>query len=137
MEPTLGRFEMDNFDDKGDFGMWKYKLLGKLEIQRLGSILEEGATLLKSSEKSKEGAVPVLDPAKVAKDSRVKNLLGMCLSDIILWKVMHEPTTYEMWKALERDYQTKTLPNMIYFKQQFASFKMEEAKSIEENMDCF
>lgn len=79
----------------------------------------------------------MLDPLKVAKDTRVKNLIGTCLSDMILRKVMNEPTALGMWKALKRDYQTKTLPNRIYLKQQFASFKMEESKSIEENMDCF
>ena len=84
-----------------------------------------------------EGADPVLDPAKVAKDTRVKNLMGTCLSDMILRKLMHEPTAYAMWKSLERDYQTKTLPNRIYLKQQFASFKMDESKSVEENMDGF
>ena len=79
----------------------------------------------------------MLDPLKVAKDTRVKNLIGTCLSDMILRKVMNEPTALGMWKALKRDYQTKTLPNRIYLKQQFASFKMEESKSIEENMDYF
>ena len=137
IDPTRGRFEMDKFDGKGDFGMWKYKLLGQLEIQGLGSVLQEGSTLYKTSEKLEEGADPVLDPAKVAKDTRVKNLMGTCLSDMILRKVMHEPTALAMWKALERDYQTKTLPNRIYLKQQFASFKMDESKSVEENMDGF
>ena len=137
MEPTRGKFEMDKFDGKGDFGMWKYKLLGQLEIQGLASVLEPGATLYMESEKLEEGVDPVLDPTKVAKDTRVKNLIGTCLSDMILRKVMNEPTALGMWKALERDYQTKTLPNRIYLKQQFASFKMEESKSIEENMDGF
>lgn len=62
MDPTRGRFQMDKFDGKGDFGMWKYKLLGQLEIQGLGSVLEEGATLFKTSEKLEEGADHVLDP---------------------------------------------------------------------------
>ena len=137
MEPTQGRFEMEKFDGKGDFGLWKYKLLGQLEIQGLASALEENATLYKSSEKLEEGSEPVLDPVKVAKDTRAKNLMGTCLSDMILRKVMTEPTALEMWKALKRDYQTKTLPNRIYLKQQFASYKMEESKSIEENLDSF
>ena len=42
-----------------------------------------------------------------------------------------------MWKALEGDYQTKTLPNRIYLKQSFASYKIDENKSIEENLDKF
>lgn len=137
LDPTRGRFEMDKFDGKGNFGMWKYKLLGQLEIQGLALALDENATLYKDSEKLEEGAEPVLDPVKVAKDTRVKNLTGTCLSDMILRKVMNDRTAYGMWKALERDYQTKSLPNMIYLKQQFASFKMEESKSMEENMDMF
>jgi len=52
-------------------------------------------------------------------------------------KVMKETTALGIWKALERDYQTKTLPNMIYLKHKFTSFKMVENKSIEENLDTF
>ncbi|CAA7029322.1 unnamed protein product [Microthlaspi erraticum] len=137
MDPTPGRFEMDKFDGKGNFGMWKYKLMGQLEIQGSSEVLTEGATLYKSSEKQEEGSAPVLDPIKVAKNVRVKNLLGSCLSDVILRKIMHEETAQGMWKALESDYQTKSLPNRIYLKQIFASYKMEEGKSIEENLDSF
>ena len=48
-----------------------------------------------------------------------------------------ETTALRVWKALERDYQTKTLPNRIYSKKNFASYKMVESKSIEENVDTF
>lgn len=78
-----------------------------------------------------------MDPQKVAKDVRVKNLLGSCLSDVILRKIMHKETALKMWKELEDDYQTKSLPNRIYLKQMFASYKMVESKTIEENMDSF
>ena len=50
---------------------------------------------------------------------------------------MKEYTAMGVWKALEADYQTKTLPNIIYLKQSFASFKMSEQKTIEENLDVF
>ena len=50
---------------------------------------------------------------------------------------MRETTAMGVWKALEEDYQTKTLPNMIYLKQRFVSYKMIESKSIEENLDTF
>ncbi|KAF3520920.1 hypothetical protein DY000_02058624 [Brassica cretica] len=33
MEQTHGKFEMDKSDGKGDFGMWKYKMMAQLEIQ--------------------------------------------------------------------------------------------------------
>ena len=50
---------------------------------------------------------------------------------------MKETTAIGVWKALEGDYQTKTLPNHIYLKQSLASYKMDENKSIEENLDKF
>lgn len=139
MDPTPGRFEMEKFDSKGDFGLWKYKLLGQLEIQGLGSVLTEETTST-SEAKDEDGEEPrkvKVDPKAAEKDIRVKNLLGTCLSDTILRKIMHEPTALGMWKALEQDYQTKSLPNRIYLKQSFASFKMEERKSIEQNLDTF
>ena len=61
----------------------------------------------------------------------------MSLGNLVLRKVMKETTALGVWKALERDYQTKTLPNRIYMKQRFASFKMDDHKSIEENLDIF
>lgn len=138
MDPTPGKFQMNKFDGKGDFGLWKYKLLGQLEIQGLGSVLKEESETT-SEEKSDDSDVKEakVDPKAAEKDIRVKNLLGTCLSDIILRKIMHEPTAFGMWRALEHDYQTKSLPNRIYLKQSFASFKMEERKSIEENLETF
>ncbi|CAA7059579.1 unnamed protein product [Microthlaspi erraticum] len=112
MEPTLGRFEMEKFTGKEDFGMWKYKLLGRRSITK---------------ERSK----------KAAQDLRVRNLLGTCLSDVILRKVMDSPTSRDMWLALEEEYQAKSLPNRIYLKQQFASFRMDENKNLEDNLDTF
>lgn len=50
---------------------------------------------------------------------------------------MKETKYLRVWKALEGDYQTKTLPNRIYLKQSFASYKMVERKIIEENLDTF
>lgn len=67
----------------------------------------------------------------------MRSLFSICLSDVILRKIMHETTTLGMWKALERDYQMKSLPNRIHLKKKFSCFKMEEEKSIEENVDAF
>ena len=50
---------------------------------------------------------------------------------------MHETTALGMWKALEKNYQTKSLPNKIYLKKQFSCYKMEEDKTIEESVDIF
>lgn len=61
----------------------------------------------------------------------------MSLSDQRIRKVMKETTSLGIWKALEREYKMKSLPNRIYLKQRFASYKMDEHKSIEQNLDGF
>lgn len=53
MEPTLGRFEMEKFDGKGDFSMWKFKMMGQLEIQGLLAVVIEGFTVYSTSEKTR------------------------------------------------------------------------------------
>lgn len=136
-------FELERFDEKGDFRMWKYKILTQLEIQGLSSVLQEEVSEKSSDVKDeeekdeKEEKEVNVDPRKADKDLRVRSLLGTCLLDTILRKIMHKKTALGMWQELERDYQTKSLPNRIYLKQMFASYKMEEGKSIEENIDMF
>lgn len=136
MDPTPGKFEVIKFDGKGDFGLWKFKMLAQLEIQGLLSVLEEEA-ITSDSTKTVEVADVKIDLKKSEKDLRVRSLFSTCLSDVILRKIMHETTALGMWKALERDYQTKSLPNRIYLKKKFSCFKMEEDKPIEENVDTF
>lgn len=137
MEPTSGKFEVVKFDGKGDFGLWKYKMLCQLEIQGLDKCLEEGGastdTKAIDDDKAKAKAVSSL----LDKDKRCKNLICMSVSDTILRKIMKEPTALAVWKALEKDYQTKALPNRIYLKQRFASFRMDDHKGIEENLNDF
>ena len=137
MEQTHGKFEMDKFDRKGDFGMWKYKMMAQLEIQGLLAVIQNDFVVTAASEKQEEGEKPKVDPKKFDKDLRVKSLLCTCLSDSILRKIMHEQTALGMWKSLEKLYQLKSLPNMIYLKRQFSCYKMEGDKSIEENVDVF
>lgn len=137
---AVKKFEMEKFDGKGDFGLWKFKMQMQLELQGLGHVLA-GVTDPGSSggddQEVKSEAEEEKDPKAKEKDTRARNLICSSLSNIVLRKVMREQTAMGVWKALEEDYQTKTLPNRIYLKQSFASFKMQENKSIEENMDSF
>ena len=68
---------------------------------------------------------------------KARNTIIMSLSDQILRKVIKEKTAAEMWLKLEQLFMSKALPTRIYLKQRFHSFKMDETKSIEENLDDF
>lgn len=137
MDPTRGKFEIEKFDGKGDFGLWKFKMQAQLEIQGLLSVLEETASSETDKGKQEEDIDVKKDLKKAEKDLRVRSLLSICLSDVILRKIMNETTALGMWKTLERDYQTKSLPNRIYLKKKFSCFKMEEDKPMEESFDQF
>ena len=137
---SVTRFEMEKFDGKGDFGMWKFKMLMQLELHGLRKVLQDESgkvSSLKDDDDSKLRAKEDPDPKAKEKDTRAMNLICLSLTNIVLKKVMKEHTAMGVWKALEADYQTKTLPNRIYLKQSFASFKMSEQKTIEENLDVF
>lgn len=137
MEPTPGKFEVVKFDGKGDFGLWKFKMMAQLEIQGLLSVLTEEIEFKTEEGKLEEGEEVKKDLKKAEKDLRVRSLFSTCLSDVILRKIMNEMMALGMWKALERDYQTKSLPNRIYLKKKFSCFRMEEDKAMEENFDSF
>lgn len=137
MDPTPGRFENEKFDGKGDFALWKFKMLVQLEIQGLLSVLEETGSSENDKAKLEEGTEEKKDLKKAEKELSIRSLFSIFLSDVILRKIMNETTTLGMWKALERDYQTKSLPNRIYLKKKFSCFKMEEEKPMEEKFDHF
>lgn len=41
MESISGKFEVEKFDGKGDFGLWKYKMLMQLELLGLDYMIQE------------------------------------------------------------------------------------------------
>ena len=75
------------------------------------------------------------EKAEILKKARDAIILH--LSDQILKKVVKEKSAAEMWMKLEQLYMTKALPNRIYLKQRFYGFKMDETKTIDENIDDF
>lgn len=106
MDPTPGKFEIEKFDGKGDFGLWKFKMLAQLEIQGLLSVLDEDTASVSDPGKLESGDEVKKDLKKPEKDLHVRSLFSTCLSDVYLRKIMNEQTALGMWKALERDFQT-------------------------------
>ena len=133
MDPTPWRFEIEKFDRKGDFGLWKFKMMTQLEIQGLVSVLQKETSFESDITKLEEGVEVKKNLKKAERDLRVRSLFITCLSDVILRKIMNETTTLRMVKPFERDYQSKSLPNFMYLKKKFSCFRMEENKPMEEN----
>ena len=61
----------------------------------------------------------------------------LSLKDRVLREVLKEKTTAGSWAKLEGLYMTKSLVNRLYLKQALYSFKMQDDKSIDEQLDIF
>ena len=61
----------------------------------------------------------------------------MSLGDKALWEVSRETSAAPIWRKLESLYMTKSLANKLYLKQRLYSFKMQEGRSIEDQMYKF
>ncbi|KAG7533289.1 Integrase catalytic core [Arabidopsis thaliana x Arabidopsis arenosa] len=130
------KFDIPKFDGKGDFGSWKFKVRYQLELQGLEYTLKETETVPTSEQTSTsatlidsgKGVADVKTETEKAKfdpdkDKRARTIICMSLGDKPLRKVMNELTALGVWKALERDYQSKSLPNRIYLKQRYGAGK--------------
>ena len=101
MMESVTKFKMEKFDGKGDFGMWKFKMLMQLELQGLGKVLQaesnEGSSKIDDDDlKLKAKKEP--DPKAKEKDTRVRNLICSSLTNIVLRKVMKEQTAMGVCK---------------------------------------
>ncbi|PON64464.1 hypothetical protein TorRG33x02_273130 [Trema orientale] len=121
------KIEIEKFDGKGDFNMWKKKMKAVLVQQKCAKVLGDASGLpetMKPSEKEE-----LLETAY--------SLLILNLADNVLRQVDEQDTAAKVWSKLDSLYLTKTLSNKIYLKEQLFGFKMDSTKSLEDNLDDF
>ncbi|KAA0067607.1 retrotransposon protein, putative, Ty1-copia subclass [Cucumis melo var. makuwa] len=116
------RFEMSKFNGNGDFAIWRKKIRVILVQHKVAKILDE--------EKLPEN---ITESEKRDMDEMTYSTILLYLSDEVLRLVDEATTTGELWKKLESLYLTKFLPN----KEKFFRYKMDQSKSLEENLDEF
>lgn len=113
MEQNIGKFNMAKFNGKGDFGLWKYKMINQLELLGLDSCLQEEPSTYTSDpgdpSDTEKGIARILLEFKVEndqgkgkqdkldKDKVARNLNCMSLEDPVLRKVMKEITPIAVW----------------------------------------
>ena len=99
--------EIEKFDGRGDFNMWRKKMKAILVQQKcvraLGGEKDFPETM---SETEKEDLMEY-----------AYSLLILNLSDNVLRQIDDEDTAAKVWLKLESLYMTKTLSNNIYLKE--------------------
>ncbi|KAL4029866.1 hypothetical protein IC575_008094 [Cucumis melo] len=120
------RFEVSKFNGHGDFALWRKKIRAILVQHKVAKILDEERLPDNITESEKRDM-----------DEMAYSTILLYLSDEVLRLVDEATTTGELWKKLESLYLTKSLPNKIYIKEKFFGYKMDQSKSLEENLDEF
>ncbi|KAH9767149.1 hypothetical protein KPL71_011170 [Citrus sinensis] len=102
------RIDLEKFNGKNDFNMWKVKMEALLITQGLGDAIE-----LATKKEGKEGSSSCT-PEQIAEiDKKAKNTIILSLSDSVIREVAKEKTVAELWAKLESLYMTKSLANRL------------------------
>ena len=149
-KPKIERIDIDRFDGTGDFSLWKVRMMAHFGVLGLKDILtdekllmdspvnkEEGVDTLKETEKKEAEGVPTIDPVKLGKSEKAKDLIVVNVGNQVLRKICHCETAAAMLTALNTLYTETSLPNRIYLQHKFYTFKMNDSKTIDANVDDF
>ncbi|WZZ77670.1 hypothetical protein YC2023_098242 [Brassica napus] len=82
-------------------------------------------------------ASPSIDPVKLVKSEKAKGLIVLNVRNQVLRKIKYCETAAALWSTLDRLYMESSLPNCIYLQLKFYTFKINDVKSIDENVDNF
>jgi len=121
------KYEVEKFTGQNNFGLWRLKMRALLVHQGLEEALQgETALNAKLEERDK----------KILMDKAHSEII-LSLGDKVLRQVSKEKTTTGIWSNLEGLYMTKSLVNRLYLKQALYSFKMQEDRIVESQLDVF
>ena len=107
VEMGLSKIDIENFDGKGDFSMWKKKMRAVLIQQKCAKAISDPSKfpeVMKSSKKHEIMENPY-------------SLLILNLVDNVLRQVDEEETALKVWTKLESLYMVKSLSGKIYLKE--------------------
>ncbi|CAA7015031.1 unnamed protein product [Microthlaspi erraticum] len=146
------RVDIDRFDGSGDFSLWKtrmmsnFRILGLKEVITDFKLMKEVPLTRTEPRPTVEGVPTVLsepqtqwvpDPVKHEKSEKAMGVIIASVGNHVLRKIEHCETAAEMWSLLNKLYMESTLPNRIHLQLQFYTFKMNESRSVDENVDDF
>lgn len=121
------KYELERFDGKSDFNLWRQKMKALLTQQKVAKVLLDPSKL----------------PANLTDDDKEEmreithSTIILHLSDNVLRRVGKIEKVTELWSKLEELYMPKSLSSKIYLKERFFGFKMDPSKNLEENLDDF
>ena len=68
---------------------------------------------------------------------KAASTIQLCLADEVMYNVMDEKMTTNLWSKLETLYMIKSLSNKLYLKKQLYGLQMKEGTTVLEHMNFF
>ena len=115
------KIDLEKFNGKNDFNMWKIKMEALLITQSLGDALKP---VCKKEGKEVSSSKTAKEVAEV--DKKARSIVILSLGDAVIREVAKEKTIASLWTKLEGIYMTKSLANRLYIKRRMFTLKMQE-----------
>nr|GEU59130.1 reverse transcriptase domain-containing protein [Tanacetum cinerariifolium] len=118
------KFDIEKFDETGDFGLWRVKMRALL--------IQHGCEVdLKVLPEDMEAQ------AKAELNKKAHSVVILCLDKKVLREVSGETTAAGVWTKLETLYMTKSLANKLCLKKKLYTFYILAGRNISEHIDEF
>lgn len=137
---TKVRIEVERFDGKGDFSLWKKRMLVHLSVLGLKDVLEESGSPSVSAMKKDEDEdvyrerLVKEEAERLGRSETVMNLISLSVGDHVLRKNELCTSTASSWSMLEMLFLSKTLLDIIHLHHIFYIFKMVDTRSMRRSM---
>ncbi|KAL8160958.1 hypothetical protein V2J09_012447 [Rumex salicifolius] len=124
---TVTKFDIDKFDGKISFSIWRVQMKAVLTQNGLKKALESKAKM----------PAGTTDEQWTDLDERALSAIQLCLSREVLREVIHEETAAGLWSKLESLYMTKSLANKIRLKEKMFTLRMKEGSDLQAHLNEF
>jgi hypothetical protein len=124
---TNSRFEMEKFNGKRNFELWKLKMKYLL-VQEV---------LHKALAGKRKKLLGISDDDWEYLDARGLNTIQFCLVNDVLVNIVGQGTTIGLWSRMESLYMTKSMMNRTYFKRQLYNLQLKEGTKIVYHSNLF
>lgn len=138
------KVEIERFDGDGDFSLWKRRMNAYLSVSGLKDVLVAKASSSEVKEDVTEEEDPDTKKKKASEEEsrqerceKAMNTIFLNVGDHVLRKIERCTTAAETWALLEALYMAKSLPNRVHAQLKIYGFRMEDQRSIDENIDDF
>ena len=134
--------EIERFDGDGDFSLCKRRMYAYLSVSGLKDVLIEKTKVeedIDEDEKDSEKKKKIIEEeiTRSERCEKAMNIIFLNVGDHVLRKIERCTTASETWATLEKLYMPKSLPNRVHAQLRLYSFKMQDIKTIDDNIDEF